>query len=75
MLEDELSNDALHSDESTGLRGVRSSTIGWFDRTHVDEDIPLNGHCTYNRSNEEPRDPHPRTNGGAFSIGFDVSEY
>ena len=54
---------------------LESSTIGWVDRTHVDEDIPLNGHCTYNWSNEEPRDPHPRTNGGAFSIGFDVSEH
>lgn len=54
---------------------LESGTVGQFNRTHVDEDIPLNGHCTYNGSDEKPRDPHPRTNDGAFSIGFDVSEH
>ena len=73
MLEDELGDDALHSDESTGLHSVRSSTVGRFHRTHIDEDVPLNGHCTYDWSDEKPRNPHPGTNGGAFSIGFDVS--
>ena len=74
MLENELSDDALHSDESAGLRGIRKWHSAIVYRTHVDEDVPLNGHCTHNRSNEKPRYPHPRTNGGTFSIGFDVSD-
>jgi len=54
---------------------LESGTVGWFHRTHIDEDVPLNGDCTHNWSDEEPRDPYPRTNGGAFSISFDVSEH
>jgi len=54
---------------------LEGGTVGWLYGTHVDENVPLDGYCAHNRSNEEPRDPYPRTNGGAFSIGLDVPEH